>query len=672
MIRGRRTQLRFDDYTSEWFEIRNGIGQGDPLSMLLYIIYDSDLIDIARNKGELTLAFVDDTVFIAIANTFTETHEILIDMLERPGGGFEWSKDHNSHFETSKFGLLDFTLSKSKQRPQMSFRDVTIKPAPSHKFLGVIVDQELRWKEHAAYAIAKGASHTMLLRRLSSPAHGISAKLIRQLYRAVAIPKMTYAASVWFQPIYNAGTITTVWGSKGVAARMTQIQRTAALAITGAMRTAPTDSIEAHTNLLPIPLLMQRILLSSTLRMASLPIRHPLHALVSRAAKRNVKRHRTALHRLLHGLAVDPEKTETILPQPVHPTALTPFITQIAASKDDAKVEFAHCGSRTMIFTDGSCHDGKVGAAAALFIDHQHVTTLRHHLGKSTEHTVFEAEAVGLLLAAQILAKSEEVSFPVTIFADNQAVIRSSVKPSAKPDHYLLIRFRKLMRQVLGRNNANKEELSLNWIAGHADILGNDLADKEARLAAVTSDNVSPSRELPPSLRKPLPKSLSVTKQYHDASLQRLWLTTWKNSPRHDHINSIDPSTPSKKFMKLTNIANKKHTAIYTQLHTGHIPLNKHLFRFKKSDTDLCLQCDSKCPETVHHYLFDCPKYVRERHTLRIKLGKKALSMSHLLNSKHAQQALFAFINASQRLKATFGVIPVPPKEPVKISGIAP
>ena len=54
---------------SDWFKIRNGIGQGDPLSMLLYIIYNSDLIDIARNKGELILAFVDDTVFIAIADT---------------------------------------------------------------------------------------------------------------------------------------------------------------------------------------------------------------------------------------------------------------------------------------------------------------------------------------------------------------------------------------------------------------------------------------------------------------------------------------------------------------------------------------------------------------------------------------------------------------------------
>ena len=612
MLKGRRTQLRFDDYTSDWFEIRNGIGQGDPFSMLLYIIYDSDLVDTPRSKNELTLAFVDDTVFLAIADTFQEAHDILLNMLTRPGGGFDWSKDHNSRFEASKFALMDLTMSKTKQRPQMTIRGATIKPVPSHKFLGVILDQELRWKEHTAYAIAKGASYAMLLRCLSSPSHGISAKLIRQLYRTVAIPKMTYAASVWFQPMLHAGSPNSVRGSKGIAAKMTQIQRTAALAITGAMRTSPTDSIEAHANLLPIPLLLQSLLFRSSLRLASLPSKHPLHALVRRAAKRNVKRHKTALHRLLHGLAVNPDKTETISTHTVHPTAVTPFLTQIAATKDDAKRDFAQCRSRTMIFTDGSCCDGKVGAAATLFINHEHVATLRFHLGRSADHMVFEAEAVGLILAAQLLLNNEEASLPATIFADNQAVIRLSTKPSAKPGHYLLIRFRKLIRHVLDQNNATKSQVSLNWIAGHADILGNELADREANIASSNADNTSPADTLPPSLCKSLPSSISAIKQYHEASLQSLWRVAWRKSSRYDHINSIDPTTPSRTFMKLNKNLSKKHTALYTQLRTGHIPLNRHLHRFKCSETPLCLQCPNNCVETVHHFLFNCPKYARE------------------------------------------------------------
>ena len=71
LLSDRKTRLHFDDFISDWFNITNGIGQGDPLSMILYIIYDSDLVDIARkSKGELTLAFVDDTVLITMAKSF--------------------------------------------------------------------------------------------------------------------------------------------------------------------------------------------------------------------------------------------------------------------------------------------------------------------------------------------------------------------------------------------------------------------------------------------------------------------------------------------------------------------------------------------------------------------------------------------------------------------------
>jgi hypothetical protein len=48
MLTGCKTRLKFDDYTSEWFDINNGIGQGDPLSMIVYLFYNADLLNIAK------------------------------------------------------------------------------------------------------------------------------------------------------------------------------------------------------------------------------------------------------------------------------------------------------------------------------------------------------------------------------------------------------------------------------------------------------------------------------------------------------------------------------------------------------------------------------------------------------------------------------------------------
>lgn len=82
--------------------------------MICYLIYNLDLVEVAKGRignrrEEIALAFVDDTVFIAVAKTFEVTHEILKDMLNRQGGGFKWSKMHNSKFEPNKFALIDFT-----------------------------------------------------------------------------------------------------------------------------------------------------------------------------------------------------------------------------------------------------------------------------------------------------------------------------------------------------------------------------------------------------------------------------------------------------------------------------------------------------------------------------------------------------------------------------------
>ncbi|KAG2063461.1 hypothetical protein BDR04DRAFT_973926, partial [Suillus decipiens] len=78
ILTDRKTQLHFDGYTSDWINIDNSIGQGDPLSMILYIIYSADLVDVAKPRQgrtspeELTLAFVDDTALVAIGKDFTE------------------------------------------------------------------------------------------------------------------------------------------------------------------------------------------------------------------------------------------------------------------------------------------------------------------------------------------------------------------------------------------------------------------------------------------------------------------------------------------------------------------------------------------------------------------------------------------------------------------------
>ncbi|OJA12400.1 hypothetical protein AZE42_10041 [Rhizopogon vesiculosus] len=265
VLTDRKTQLHFDGFTSDWININNSIGQGDPLSMILYIIYSADLVDIAEPHHrrtvlrELTLAFVDDTAFVAIGPDFVDTHATLKNMLECPGGGFDWSSNHNSCFETNKFALIDFSMNKNRLWPPMLIQGVTILPSAIHRFLGVILDQELHWKAQVDHAIAKGMAYIMQLRRLTTMSKGIPLCLMRQLYQAMAVPKMLYAADLWFTPAFRDGSDIPQHGSLGVVRRLTSVQRIAAISMTGVMRSSATDTLEAHANLLPISLHLQNI-----------------------------------------------------------------------------------------------------------------------------------------------------------------------------------------------------------------------------------------------------------------------------------------------------------------------------------------------------------------------------------------------------------------------------
>jgi hypothetical protein len=50
-LANRQTKLKFNSYLSNnWIPINNGIGQGDPLSMVLYIIYNADLLEICSGR----------------------------------------------------------------------------------------------------------------------------------------------------------------------------------------------------------------------------------------------------------------------------------------------------------------------------------------------------------------------------------------------------------------------------------------------------------------------------------------------------------------------------------------------------------------------------------------------------------------------------------------------
>ena len=137
----------------------------------------------------------------------------------------------------------------------------------------------------------------------------------------------------------------------------------------------------------------------------------------------------------------------------------------------------------------------------------------------------------------------------------------------------------------------------------------------------------------------------------------------WAESPRYTRLHQLDPLILKRSFIKLTTKFSKRLTGLLLSLRTRHVPLNLHLHRLGKSDSPRCSYCPM-IDETVHHFLFDCSQYQRERHVLACALGRQATSLPHLLAEAEATPHLARYVNATRRFKSTLGEILMPALEP--------
>ena len=166
------------------------------------------------------------------------------------------------------------------------------------------------------------------------------------------------------------------------------------------------------------------------------------------------------------------------------------------------------------VYSDGSGYKGQIGVAAVLFREGKTPRTLQYHLGTENEHTVFEAEQVGLTLAARLIATEQDLTFPLSISVDNQASIRSGESFQSCPGSYLADCFRRMMQRVA--KDHNNFDITVRWVPGHSDVHGNEEADKHAKLAAENRQNNSSRQKLPHYLRHgALPLSISALKEVH-------------------------------------------------------------------------------------------------------------------------------------------------------------
>jgi len=154
--------------------------------------YNADLLEIGNQDGRISLGFIYHITYGIEGNTDKGNVRTLKQALVKAE---EWREKHGAKFET-KYVLVHFSRKRLNLSASINVNGVTIKPTNQVKYLGVIFDKQLRFKEHMQYVTGKGTRAAMALSRIAKNHWGPQYQHIRQLFNAVIAARTDYAASI--------------------------------------------------------------------------------------------------------------------------------------------------------------------------------------------------------------------------------------------------------------------------------------------------------------------------------------------------------------------------------------------------------------------------------------------------------------------------------------------
>lgn len=186
---------RVNDVLSESLVIEYGVPQGTVLGPILFSIYVNGLF-LMESRGEV-IAFADDTAIFYKGETWEEIKNTAESDLCNVKNWFD-HKLLTINFEKTFY--LPFSCNKTK-RP--SFEQINIDMQGNHyiispkseiKYLGVIIDQHLRWESHVKYITKK---LRFILHKFKILQKILTAPQMKSMYHALVESHLNYGILGW-------------------------------------------------------------------------------------------------------------------------------------------------------------------------------------------------------------------------------------------------------------------------------------------------------------------------------------------------------------------------------------------------------------------------------------------------------------------------------------------
>ena len=503
----------------------------------------------------------------------------------------QWADSHGLKFSIDKTKVMLFTRKyKNFVRPELKLDGKVIQYVDTFKYLGVTLDTKLSWKPHVKEQVKRAKASLMIGKRMLGKRWGLSPMITSWLYTAIVRPMLTYGSVVWINCL----------AKKGLVDELRKVQRLGLKMITGCMHSTPTAGMETLLGIPPIEDTLKASALASCVRL------HTTNQWKDKAGTTEFRSHVQTLNEIKKAIPElnFPQDRSTFKMRTVNL-----FTTRIGNRQEmtNSKIRpMPFDPGKINVFTDGSKNE--IGSGAA-YILKGHSIELQEYFNLGEYATVFQAEIFAINTASLALLEVQIVDQIINFYIDSRSAIMALESYTVKDKS--VEECKRHLNKLVEYGN----KVRLNWIPGHSDQKGNEIADRLAKRGVeLEVDGITP--------RIPISKCV-ITKAIKDWTA-REHDKRWQNRTDCRQTKLVLPSTThgwSRHILK----RDRDDIRLLTQLVTGHANLQYHRFVMGLEDNDKCDKCGDR--QSAVHVLAECPEYIGLRMNI---FGRPILYMDEI------------------------------------------
>jgi hypothetical protein len=446
-----------------------GLPQGSPLSPILFLFFNADLVQRQIDSHGGAIAFVDDFTAWVTGPTAQSNREGIETIINE---ALDWERRSEATFEAEKTAIIHFTpkAHKSEQEP-FTIKEQAVEPKDHVKILGVLMDTRLKYKAHIARAASKGLKAAMELKRLK----GLSTSA-RQLFTSTVTPVVDYASNVWMHAFKD----------KAIGP-INRVQRVGAHVIVGTFLTVATSVAEAEAHIASAQSRFWKRAVKMWTDIHTLPETNPLCRNTDRIRKFR-RFHRSPLYQVAEALKnIEMETLETI-----NRFTLAPWEGRLQTELGETSESQTEAGESMQIAVSSSARNEVVGFGGVIQkqppkYKKPRLKAFSVTLGVRSEQNPYSGELAAIAHAL----KTPPVLklYRITLLTSNKAAALTLGNPRQQmgQEHVCLIY--KLIRRL--RRNGNS--ITIRWVSTSEEIKLLGLPKVQAR-AATQEDSHDPNK----------------------------------------------------------------------------------------------------------------------------------------------------------------------------------